>query len=136
MDARRRELRLRWRDVADLAGIAYETLRTIRQGQYGGMRPLTESGIERALKWKTGSIAAILAGRKPVPITETEPEPVDPAVPVLDELHALDEEEYGLELADRLLEARVRLINRHRARTRSGSSDWRDDDRPKTNTIG
>lgn len=75
MDARRRELRLRWRDVADAAGISYETLRTIRRGHYDGMRPLTETGIEQALRWAPGSIATILAGGAPPPIPKPEPAP-------------------------------------------------------------
>lgn len=123
MEARRKELRLRWRDVADLAGISYETLRTIRRGQYEGMRPLTESGIERALKWATGSVAAVLAGGEPTPIPELQPEPVDPAVPILDELHRLDTKRYGLETADRLLEARIRVLNDVRERPKSRTSD-------------
>jgi hypothetical protein len=123
MDARRRELRMRWRDVADLAGISYETLRTLRNGSYGGMRPLTETGIEQALKWAPGSIVAILAGREPRSIPEVESAPTDPAVPVLDELHRLDTDKYGLDMADRLLEARVRVLNDVRGRSRSSTSE-------------
>jgi transcriptional regulator with XRE-family HTH domain len=136
MEARRKELRLRWRDVADLAGISYETLRTIRRGQYDGMRPLTESGIEQALKWSAGSLAVILAGGNPTRLPDPEAEPVDPAVPILDELHDLDAEAYGLELADRLLEARIRLINKHREQSTSRTSEQPENRCPQTGPFG
>jgi transcriptional regulator with XRE-family HTH domain len=64
MDARRRDLRLTWDEVATRAGINRETLRQIRIGN-GDIRPLSATGIEDALGWDRGSIEAILAGDKP-----------------------------------------------------------------------
>lgn len=123
MAARRKELRLRWSDVADLAGISYETLRIIRRGHVEGMRPLTESGIEQALKWVPGSIAEVLTGGKPTPEPEPEREPVDPAVELLREAHRIYFERYGLDAADRLIEEHIRLINAARERATSRTSD-------------
>ena|ERR1035438_3703222 len=66
MDERRRELRLRWKDVATLAGITYEGIRAVRIGS-GGIRALTEEGIEDALQWEHGSIRSVQDGGDPVP---------------------------------------------------------------------
>lgn len=67
MDARRRDLRLTWDEVATRAGINRETLRQIRNGN-GDIRPLSKTGIEDALEWERGSVDAILAGSEPTPI--------------------------------------------------------------------
>jgi hypothetical protein len=61
MDARRRDLRLTWDEVASQAGIHRETLRQIRAGT-GAIRPLSATGIEDALEWERGSIEALLRG--------------------------------------------------------------------------
>ena len=66
MDERRGELRLRWRDVAVLAGISYEAIRAIRKGG-GDIRMLTQRGLEDALQWEPGSIRSVLDGGDPVP---------------------------------------------------------------------
>lgn len=93
--------------------------------------------IETGLGWAEGCIAvyletgdeSVLAPPVSVPPEPTpadpepEPEPVDPAIPILDELHALDTESYGLDMADRLLEARIRLINEARTRPKSRTSE-------------
>jgi hypothetical protein len=64
MDARRRDLRLTWDEVATRAGINRETLRQIRIGN-GDIRPLSATGIEDALGWDRGSIKTTLAGGEP-----------------------------------------------------------------------
>ena len=69
MDERRGELRLRWRDVADLGGVSYEVVRAVRNGT-GDIRLLTQRGIEDGLKWQQGSVRAILEGGDPVPLGE------------------------------------------------------------------
>jgi len=66
---RRAELRIRtWRQLATKAGIAGETLRSVRAGD---SRPsdATQAGLEEALEWAPGSIQAILEGGDPVPLT-------------------------------------------------------------------
>lgn len=64
MDSRRRDLRLKWDEVAARAGIHRETLRQIRIGK-GDIRPLSATGIEDALQWEHGSIDRILEGGEP-----------------------------------------------------------------------
>ena len=69
MDERRAELRLRWRDVADLGGVSYEVIRAVRNGT-GEIRRLTQRGIEDGLRWAPGSVQAILDGGEPRPLDE------------------------------------------------------------------
>lgn len=76
MDDRRADLRLRWDEVAELAGVTYETLRQVRYGA-GEIRILTKRGIEEALQWERGSIDAILAGGDPRPAQKIERETRD-----------------------------------------------------------
>lgn len=103
---------MRWKQVADVAGMTYSHMHKIRRGQTP-VTDLAARGIERALDWPQGRVGEI---RRPEPKG-------DPAIPILDELHAVDTESYGLELADRLLEARIRLINESRIRRKSRTSD-------------
>lgn len=67
LDERRAELRLRWRDVAEQAGITVEGLRTLRIGT-GRIRSTTKRGLEDALRWRPGSIDRILADGDPEPM--------------------------------------------------------------------
>ena len=70
MDARRLSLNLEWRDLAKAAGVSYETLRALRRA--GNAAPLTKRRVEEALRWKPGSVDAVLAGGQPTPV---RPEP-------------------------------------------------------------
>jgi hypothetical protein len=72
MDERRRDLRLRWQDVAKAGGISLKTLHSVRTGD-AGIAPLTESGIEDGLRWEPGSVAAILDGGSAVPRDDRVP---------------------------------------------------------------
>jgi hypothetical protein len=72
MDDRRRDLRLRWQDVAKAGGISLKTLHSVRTGE-AGIAPLTESGIEDGLRWEAGSVATILAGGDPLPLDARVP---------------------------------------------------------------
>ena len=72
MDQRRGELRLRWKDVAALAGISYEGIRAVRNGT-GDIRMLTQRGIEDALQWEYGSVRSVLDGGDPIPRQAGEP---------------------------------------------------------------
>lgn len=67
MNERRLQLRMKWRDVAEGAGITYEALRAIRRGE---SRPseLTTQAIDRVLRWVPGGVRTALAGGKPTPI--------------------------------------------------------------------
>jgi|SRR5690606_7104785 len=66
IEARRGELGLSLREVAERAGITGETLRAVRRGSNEPSQ-LTKRGIERALRWAPGSVDAILAGGDPTP---------------------------------------------------------------------
>jgi hypothetical protein len=74
MAQRREERGLRWKDVAEIAGVTTETLRQIRGGG-GTIRPLTRAGLEKAMVWANGSVQAVLDGGDPTPL----PLPVGPA---------------------------------------------------------
>src|SRR5579859_6950920 len=69
MEERRMELGLTWEQVADAAGIRYETLRAVRNRD-GSIRPLTRRAIATALRWSPGSVDLILAGADPEPAPE------------------------------------------------------------------
>jgi transcriptional regulator with XRE-family HTH domain len=101
MDARRLQLRLNWRQLADAAGISYTALRAIRRGDY---RPtaLTSRGLDEALRWTPGSAAAVLDGGHHTNLEDVRPERSDP----MDEEPAELAEDLGL--AQRLLAATVR----------------------------
>lgn len=74
MNGRRKDLGLRWLDVAQRGGITTQTLRELRAGAREP-RELTKAAIERALEWEPGSVDAILAGGEPTPV----PQPVEGA---------------------------------------------------------
>lgn len=65
MEKRRLELRMKWTQVADRAGMSQAGLGAIRRGERSPS-PLTRARIEDALLWGAGSIDAILAGGDPV----------------------------------------------------------------------
>ena len=64
MDERRADLGLTWEQVADRAGIKYETIRAIRTGDSRGRTP-TRRVISIALEWTPGSVDRILEGGNP-----------------------------------------------------------------------
>lgn len=66
MEERRKDLRLRWQDVAETAGLSLKTLHSVRTSDKG-MAQLTKTAIEDALRWEHGSVDLILAGGDPVP---------------------------------------------------------------------
>lgn len=69
MNRRRVQLRLRWREVAERAGVDASTLRRIRAGQLTLTDFVTE-GIELALEWERDSVKAILDDGDPTPREE------------------------------------------------------------------
>ncbi|MGP3686489.1 helix-turn-helix domain-containing protein [Streptomyces sp. IBSNAI002] len=88
MDRRRVALGLTWRQVAERAGISYETLRAVRKGEQAG-GDLTRRGLERALLWVTGGFEVAERGDEPSvqpegpapEVTEAQGEsPADPQV--------------------------------------------------------
>lgn len=71
MEDRRLALGLSWREVAQRADLAYETVRALRTGD-GGVQSLTAANLDRALQWQTGSVERILAGGDPLPMERAE----------------------------------------------------------------
>lgn len=65
MDRRRIQLRLRWEEVAQRSGISTAHLRNIRGGEPASA--VTLAGLESALEWEPGSIAAVMNGDHPLP---------------------------------------------------------------------
>ncbi|WP_158784684.1 hypothetical protein [Streptomyces sp. NRRL B-1322] len=114
MNRRRQALGLNWRQVAEQAGISYETLRAIRKGEQAG-GDLTRRGLERALQWETGGFEVAEAGGEPAvlagPAAPEAPEsaaapPSDPQVEailtILDGLPARVREEVLRRLGEQL----------------------------------
>ncbi|MFI7448176.1 hypothetical protein ACIBQX_11815 [Nonomuraea sp. NPDC049714] len=65
MEKRRVHLRLTWNQVAKLAGLTKEGLRSVRT-ETRRMMPLTKRGIETALQWEPGSVDLVLEDRPPI----------------------------------------------------------------------
>jgi transcriptional regulator with XRE-family HTH domain len=62
---RRDQLRLTQEEIAERGGLSVGTIRKIETGRAGQLHPRTRHGLERALKWETGSVDAVLEGRPP-----------------------------------------------------------------------
>lgn len=77
MEERRIALGLSWREVAQRADVAYETVRAARAGD-GGISPLTAGKLERALQWQAGSVERILAGGDPSSVLYAAPDGDNP----------------------------------------------------------
>lgn len=80
MEARRRELGLRWQDVATAGGVSVRALQLARDtGRDGDVSLRTLEGIDRGLRLEPGSARQLLdVGRDPVPLTSA-PLPATPA---------------------------------------------------------
>lgn len=70
MDRRRIALGLRWEHIADKARISTTHLRKYRRGD-AGASDVVIAGLEDALQWQRGSIAAILQGGQPTPTADS-----------------------------------------------------------------
>ncbi len=64
MEDRRRELRLRWHDVAEAGRVSLRALQSARLGD-AEIRPLTQRGIEDGLRWPQGFVQDVLDGKEP-----------------------------------------------------------------------
>lgn len=100
IESRIAELAMEYAEVCRLAGISDETLGKIRKGQKA--RGSTYRKLEGALQWESRSIAAILGGGEPTPISAGGVQSAAPSTPP-----ALEQE---LELGRRLLAATVREL--------------------------
>jgi transcriptional regulator with XRE-family HTH domain len=128
MEKRRKKLRLRWPQVAQLAGVSVQTLLRIRNGT----TPVTDfaaEGIEQALQWPSDTVATILAGRQPSPppespLAETDPVTLDEVVrELLVQAYEVYSQRYTKPEAKRRLDQRIREIYDTPDRTPSGTSD-------------
>jgi DNA-binding transcriptional MerR regulator len=70
LETRADEIDLDWVAVAREAGITVETLRAVRRGNNRPSRA-TRKGLDRALRWEPGSVAAILEYGEPTPVHPT-----------------------------------------------------------------
>lgn len=70
---RRKGLKLTQAAVQAADGPSTATLRLIEGGKHTDLRPGTAEPLERILKWRPGSIAAILKGGVPIEITPAPP---------------------------------------------------------------
>lgn len=64
MEARKEDLGLTWREVANDGGTTIETLRAVRRGT-NEILPRTRKAIEAGLRWPRGYVTDILDGKKP-----------------------------------------------------------------------
>jgi transcriptional regulator with XRE-family HTH domain len=74
---RREELGLSIRSAAKLAGISAPTWTAVEEGK---RTPHGHNArrVEHVLKWQSKAFDDSLAGRQPIVLSETEPEPIDP----------------------------------------------------------
>lgn len=67
MEQRRIDLRLRWEEIAAMAGISTAHLRKFRRGE-GGLGAVATARLEEALEWAPGSLRSIESGLDPLPL--------------------------------------------------------------------
>ena len=70
MEARQQDLGDTWDTIAARGLTNAETLRQVRRGDRP-IRRTTQRAVEAGLLWAEGSVAAILAGGDPAPLTQT-----------------------------------------------------------------
>lgn len=73
MNERRRELRIKWTEVARRAGMTPQNLLRIRKGQISISWDAAD-GIDDALQWERGGVQAIIDGRIPVKLLVARPQ--------------------------------------------------------------
>lgn len=86
MEERRKELRLRWQDVAAAASLSVETLSALRRPGAQGVRDLTLRAVDAGLQWYPGSAERTLKGDAPAPLGNGQPSAGDEPPP-----HRLDD---------------------------------------------
>jgi transcriptional regulator with XRE-family HTH domain len=89
MNERRRELRLKWTEVARRARMSPQNLLRIRTGEISVTNDAAD-GLDHALQWQLDSVHSILAGGKPTPLDV--PRPTRRQRPPLDPLTSTPEE--------------------------------------------
>lgn len=111
MDARRVDLRMTWREVAEAAELSLAGLSAIRRGE---RQPSTLSRrrLEDALQWERGSIEAVMEGHDPTAVNPDETE----TVPRTQTLESRNEPRFGdlTEKEKRVLAATLRAMREER----------------------
>jgi transcriptional regulator with XRE-family HTH domain len=69
--ARRIELGLTQHRLAVVCRISQRTIASVEEGHPADWRPTTRRALEYGLRWRSGSVTAILKGRKPTPLLAT-----------------------------------------------------------------
>lgn len=145
---RRRALGDRVRTERELKGLSIREaarLAGVDRGTWYGVEEATRTQqshkaaqMERVLGWAPGSFNRILTGFEPtpIPIPEPEPVPVDPDLVRAKKAYEVWIRKYPPDEAVKKLDEYILLLLAEREKATSRSSDRRDDDRPKTNTIG
>lgn len=132
-----------WRpSFARVADVSIRSLSALELGE-AGVGQATLFAVARALPhWTEDTPQAILEGAtaaptaEPAPVPDPEPEPADPDLAVVIEVYEHWISKLPEDTRDDKLDEFIRYVLSARKRARSRSSDRRDDDRPKTNTIG
>lgn len=96
MNERRRQLRMKWTEIARRAGMTPQNLLRIRNGEISVTDDAAD-GLDHALQWERDSVHEILAGRKPVPLDIPRPSrrqraPLDPLTSTPEEIAEFLEE--------------------------------------------
>jgi hypothetical protein len=129
MDLRRAELGLKWDDVAIDGGVSVATLRRMRRGN--AITTDNATAAERGLRWRMGSIRAVLAGGLPSPMESGERAPMASTAEAnrasilsatseqLVEMRQVVEDVLGAEMANRWLTGALEM----RAAVRQPGSD-------------
>lgn len=118
-----RRVELEYGSQEELAVAADVSAKTVNRLEGGTkVASATLGKIERALKWKPGSMRAILAGDEPTPLTT--PDELDEFVRTqLRARHTIDERLFDLAYADEQLESAIRRINAEGERVKFRSSE-------------
>src|SRR3954469_13731093 len=88
--ARRLYLGYSQADLQRYGGPSLVTVRDIERGRQASVRDLTLAGLDRALKWESGSAARVTQGGRPTPLPESSDESQEtPHAPMTDVLDAI-----------------------------------------------
>lgn len=126
MNHRRRELRIKWTEVARRAGMSVQNVLRIRKGQISISEDAAD-GVEDALQWARGSVQRVIQeGAPPIPVApvagSTQGAPLSPeATQLFEDIEKLFKA-WGLPMTPRMLEVWHDEIGRQLAARRRPES--------------
>lgn len=139
MTLRRSKIRKKWAEIAELAGMKYQSLHRLRTNPEIGITDLAAAGVEDAMEWNRGTVAAIMTGKvtpeqaADLPRVNSSPAHpgrtlIDPIASPMEEINAFIADVRGVEgddVADELWESivKVRALAAHRRRHTVTSGD-------------